>query len=77
MLPNAALDSPIRIEQYKDLLREADRWRLAKLFARPTWLARQGCQLLCLLGGGLVRAGRYLQAIGSLPARPAHLLKRV
>jgi len=77
MLPNADLENRYRIERCKDLRREADRWRLEKSCARPTWLARQRCQILCHLGGGLIRVGRYLQATGSLPARPAHLLKRV
>ena len=50
-------------ELRKERMREADRWRLLSSPTRPTWLARQGCRLLCRLGGQLIRAGQYLQTL--------------
>ena len=49
-------------ELRKERMREADHRRLVSASARPTWVARQGCWLLCRLGGQLVRVGKYLQA---------------
>ena len=74
MFPNAELERQYVIERYKDRLREADHWRLGESFARPTWLDRQRCWLLCRLGGWLIRTGQRLQASGSLSTR---LLERV
>jgi hypothetical protein len=51
------------LEQYKDRRREADQWRLCPPSTHPTWLARQGRQLLCRLGGRLIRAGQHLQTL--------------
>jgi hypothetical protein len=49
------------LELRKERMREADQWRLSCASVHPTWLARQGCRLLCRLGGQLIRAGQYLQ----------------
>jgi len=49
------------LELRKERMREADHWRLVSASAHPTWVARQGCRLLCRLGGQLVRVGQYLQ----------------
>ena len=50
------------LELRKERMREADRWRRGSALVYPTWLARQGCRLLCWLGSQLIRAGQYLQA---------------
>ena len=44
-------------------MREADQWRLLRTPTRPTWLTRQGCRLLCRLGGQLIRVGQYLEML--------------
>lgn len=49
------------LELRKDQMREAEQWRRISASAHPTWVARQGCRLLCRLGGQLVRFGQYLQ----------------
>jgi hypothetical protein len=50
-------------ELRKDRLREVARWRLCCQADHPIWLVRQGRRLLCRLGGGLIRAGQYLQTL--------------
>ena len=64
-------------ECHQDRMREAAQWRLGSLCARPSWLTRQGCRLLCRLGARLVRAGRHLQQVahdGPEPVTPAEVL---
>ena len=64
-------------ECYQDRVREAAQWRLGSLCARPAWLTRQGCRLLCQLGARMVRVGRYLQRVahdGQERVAPAEVL---
>jgi hypothetical protein len=51
------------LELRRERMREADQWRLCSSSIRPTWLARQGCRLLCRLGARLIRLGHYLQTL--------------
>ena len=51
------------LELRRDRMREADQWRLLSASIQPAWLARQGCRLLCRLGGQLIRAGQHLQTL--------------
>jgi hypothetical protein len=50
-------------ELRKERMREAARWRYVAASAHSTWLARQGCRLLCRLGSQLIRVGQYLQTL--------------
>jgi hypothetical protein len=64
MLPDFELIRLDGLKLYREQqVREADQWRLLSTPTRPTWLARQGCRLLCRLGGQLIRVGQYLQTL--------------
>ena len=51
------------LDPIREKRRDADRWRQRLPSARPTWLARLGCWLLCRLGGWLICIGQYLQTL--------------
>ena len=48
-------------ERRKEQMRQAEQWRILPASARSTWLTREGCRLLCRVGGQLIRVGKYLQ----------------
>ncbi|MDY7078571.1 MAG: hypothetical protein SXV54_16780 [Chloroflexota bacterium] len=45
-------------ERNKDMMRDAEQWRLLRSFSQPTWLTRQIRGLLCQMGCWLIRIGR-------------------
>lgn len=45
-------------ERHKDMMRDAEQWRLLRSFPRPTWPTQQIHGLLCQLGCWLIRVGR-------------------
>jgi hypothetical protein len=51
------------LELRKERMREATVWRIRSQSIHTTWLARQGCRLLCRLGAQLIRVGEYLQTL--------------
>jgi hypothetical protein len=65
-VPNLELCGQIEELRRDDERRQAEAWRLWRQvrLAEPSWLARQGCRLLCQLGRALVRAGRQLEGYG-------------
>jgi hypothetical protein len=70
ILPNAEMAKQVAEEQRRDLLREAETYRLlrqAGLF-RPGWLSREVCWLLSRLGHVLVILGRRLERYEASPA---------
>ncbi len=44
-------------ERAKDMMRDAEQWRLSRSFPQPTWSAQQSRGLLCQLGCWLIRIG--------------------
>lgn len=66
MLLDGYVVHQVRKEQKKDLLRQAERWRLlreAGLVCKIS-LKRSACWLLCKLGRALVAMGRQLEQYG-------------
>jgi hypothetical protein len=66
--------SHLNLELYNrvDNLRRADERQRAELWRlsqpawrdRPSWVAQQGCRLLCQLGRWMISLGRQLQQVG-------------
>jgi hypothetical protein len=70
ILPNAEMAKQVAEEQRRDLLREAETYRLLRQaeIGRPGWLSRQICWLLSGLGHVLVILGRRLERYEASPA---------
>jgi hypothetical protein len=45
-------------ERTKDMIRDAEQWRLLRSSLQPTWATQQIRGLLCQLGYWLIRIGR-------------------
>ena len=66
MYLNLELHSRVEKDRRQDILRDIEIRRLLRPdeSRRRTWLARQGCWVLCQLGRWLVRLGQQLQSAG-------------
>jgi len=66
------LHSRVQRERRQEMLHDAEMFRLLRQGRRrqQTWIARQGCWILCQLGRWLVRLGQQLQNAGMYRQHP-------